>query len=82
MDAGATVVRLPHNRGKGAAVKVGFAWAAEHSPGEDVVCAVRGPPWVGGGLDAGGEAVAGDGRTCGAGGAFQPAGVNVHQRQR
>ncbi len=39
VDAGATVVRLPHNRGKGAALKVGFAWAAEHSPGEDVVCA-------------------------------------------
>ena len=34
VDAGATVVRLPHNRGKGAALKVGFAWAAEHSPGD------------------------------------------------
>lgn len=29
-SAGATVVRHPHNRGKGAALKSGFAWALEH----------------------------------------------------
>ena len=28
--AGAEVVRHPHNRGKGAALKTGFAWALEH----------------------------------------------------
>ena len=29
-DAGAMVVRHPENRGKGAALKTGFAWALEH----------------------------------------------------
>src|SRR5436190_815637 len=28
--AGATVLALPHNMGKGVALKAGFAWAAEH----------------------------------------------------
>lgn len=37
--AGATVVRYPINRGKGAALKTGFAWIEEHRPGQDVVCA-------------------------------------------
>lgn len=38
-DAGAHVLRLPHNRGKGAALKSGFAWVVEHRPGDAVVCA-------------------------------------------
>ena len=48
----------------------------------DVVSAVERPPAVGSGLDAGGEAMAGDEGVRGVGGAFQPAGVDVHQRQR
>ena len=36
---GATVLTQPTNRGKGAALKRGFAWASEHLPGESVVCA-------------------------------------------
>lgn len=38
-EAGADVVRTPRNRGKGAALKTGFAWASEHAPGEIIVCA-------------------------------------------
>ena len=38
-DAGAHLLRLPTNRGKGAALKAGFAWASEHAPGRSVVCA-------------------------------------------
>ena len=38
-EAGAELVRYDTNRGKGAALKTGFAWAAEHRPGETVVCA-------------------------------------------
>lgn len=38
-DAGAHVERAATNRGKGVALKRGFAWAAEHAPGETVVCA-------------------------------------------
>lgn len=38
-DAGAIVLRQPQNRGKGAALKLGFAWASRNAPGEDVVCA-------------------------------------------
>jgi putative flippase GtrA len=38
-DAGATVLTMPTNRGKGATLKRGFAWASEHLPGEPVVCA-------------------------------------------
>lgn len=37
--AGATVVRFPTNRGKGAALRAGFAWVREHRAGRDVVCA-------------------------------------------
>ena len=37
--AGAVVLRFPTNRGKGAALKSGFSWAAEHRPGQSVVCA-------------------------------------------
>lgn len=36
---GARVITLPHNRGKGAALKAGFAHIARHHPGEPVVCA-------------------------------------------
>ncbi|WP_421733054.1 GtrA family protein [Cellulomonas sp.] len=36
---GATVVGYDANRGKGHALKLGFAWLAEHRPGSDVVCA-------------------------------------------
>lgn len=38
-DAGAHVIRVPVNRGKGAALKLGFAWASRHAPGHHVVCA-------------------------------------------
>nr|NLI48939.1 glycosyltransferase [Propionibacterium sp.] len=38
-DAGAHVLRFATNRGKGAALKSGFAWASERCPGETVVCA-------------------------------------------
>lgn len=38
-DAGAHVLRVPLNRGKGVALKLGFAWAARHAPGQAVVCA-------------------------------------------
>ena len=37
--AGATLIRLPANRGKGVALKTGFAWVLENAPGESVVCA-------------------------------------------
>lgn len=37
--AGARLLRYTTNQGKGAALKQGFAWAAEHAPGEAVVCA-------------------------------------------
>jgi glycosyltransferase involved in cell wall biosynthesis len=37
--AGARVLRHAHNRGKGAALKTGFAFIADRSPGEDVVTA-------------------------------------------
>lgn len=37
--AGATVLRFTANRGKGAALKAGFAWAQKHAPGESVICA-------------------------------------------
>lgn len=36
---GATVLTLPVNRGKGAALKVGFAHVVERHPGREVVCA-------------------------------------------
>lgn len=36
---GCEVVTLPHNRGKGVALKAGFAHIAEHYPAETVVCA-------------------------------------------
>lgn len=36
---GCTVLRHPVNRGKGAALKTGFAYAADVCPGQDVVCA-------------------------------------------
>ena len=36
---GAEVLRFGENRGKGVALKSGFSWAAEHRPGEAVVCA-------------------------------------------
>lgn len=38
-DLGATVLSQPVNGGKGRALKVGFAHAAERHPGADVVCA-------------------------------------------
>lgn len=38
-EAGAAVLRQPANRGKGAALKAGFAWVAENAAGEDVVSA-------------------------------------------
>lgn len=38
-DRGATVLSQPVNGGKGRALKVGFAHAAAHHPGADVVCA-------------------------------------------
>lgn len=37
--AGATVVRFRVNRGKGAALRSGFAWVRENRPGRAVVCA-------------------------------------------
>ena len=37
--SGAQVLRLPVNRGKGAALKVGFAHVRRHAPGAPVVCA-------------------------------------------
>jgi putative flippase GtrA len=37
--AGATLLRHEENRGKGAALKTGFALVEEHLPGHDVVCA-------------------------------------------
>jgi len=36
---GCVVLTHPVNRGKGAALKTGFRFVAEHAPGEDVVCA-------------------------------------------
>ncbi|GAA1747653.1 glycosyltransferase [Nostocoides vanveenii] len=36
---GAVIVTHPENRGKGAALKTGFAYAGTHFPGESVVCA-------------------------------------------
>ncbi|AGZ44232.1 glycosyltransferase family 2 protein [Actinoplanes friuliensis] len=36
---GATVLRHDRNRGKGEALKTGFRYAAEHRPGQTVVCA-------------------------------------------
>jgi hypothetical protein len=36
---GCTVLTHPVNRGKGAALKTGFAFVVEHAPGEEVVCA-------------------------------------------
>ena len=36
---GCVVLTHPVNRGKGAALKTGFRYIAEHAPGEDVVCA-------------------------------------------
>lgn len=36
---GGTVLRHPGNRGKGAALKTGFGYAAEHHSGLDVICA-------------------------------------------
>jgi glycosyltransferase involved in cell wall biosynthesis len=38
-ELGATVLRHDRNRGKGAALKTGFRYAAEHRPGHDVVSA-------------------------------------------
>lgn len=38
-EAGAALVSYPDNRGKGVALKRGFAWASEQAAGEDVVCA-------------------------------------------
>ncbi|MBB2943959.1 glycosyltransferase involved in cell wall biosynthesis [Actinoplanes lutulentus] len=38
-QAGAEVIRLDHNRGKGFALKTGFAHIAARHPGQDVVCA-------------------------------------------
>lgn len=37
--AGATVIGFPANRGKGAALRSGFAWVMENRPGAEVVCA-------------------------------------------
>lgn len=36
---GCRIIRHPVNRGKGHALKAGFGFAAEHFPGQDVVCA-------------------------------------------
>jgi putative flippase GtrA len=36
---GCAVLTHPVNRGKGAALKTGFAFVAEHAPGQEVVCA-------------------------------------------
>ncbi len=36
---GAAVLTHDRNRGKGTALKTGFAWVAGHAPGETVVCA-------------------------------------------
>ena len=36
---GCVVLTHPVNRGKGAALKTGFAFIAEHAPGQEVVCA-------------------------------------------
>jgi len=36
---GCVVLTHPVNRGKGAALKTGFGFVAEHAPGQDVVCA-------------------------------------------
>lgn len=38
-DAGALVIGTPVNHGKGRALKLGFAWIAQHRPGHDVVTA-------------------------------------------
>ncbi|BBH71131.1 glycosyl transferase [Actinoplanes sp. OR16] len=38
-EAGAEVITLDHNRGKGFALKTGFAHIAARHPGQDVVCA-------------------------------------------
>jgi len=38
-DAGAVVLRHPRNRGKGYALRAGFAWVADHRPDHPVVCA-------------------------------------------
>lgn len=38
-DAGAEVIGTPVNHGKGHALKLGFAWIAQHRPGHDVVTA-------------------------------------------
>jgi glycosyltransferase involved in cell wall biosynthesis len=38
-DLGAEVITVAHNRGKGHALKVGFAYVRSHLPGHDVVCA-------------------------------------------
>ena len=38
-DLGATVLGFTANRGKGAALRFGFAWANRQRPGEPVVCA-------------------------------------------
>ncbi len=38
-NLGGTVLRHPRNRGKGAALKTGFRYAAEHHRGLDVICA-------------------------------------------
>lgn len=38
-DAGAHLLRFPVNRGKGAALRSGFAWVADRGTGEPVVCA-------------------------------------------
>lgn len=37
--AGCTVLTYPANRGKGCALKTGFAYVRRHHPGHDVVCA-------------------------------------------
>lgn len=39
VDAGAHLVRSERNRGKGHALRTGFAWATANAPGEAVVCA-------------------------------------------
>lgn len=38
-DAGATILRHTTNRGKGAALRTGLAWAAAHAPTARIVCA-------------------------------------------